>query len=112
MSGASKKIGKAVRSSKTGGKAKVKTNKTKIGGGPEAELSEDEDDLHSFEEYEEGGLESAEKDQLIQDLGSVNVPHERIVHGAEGKSVPRSEMGMDSLIAGAKVRPGKSSFLS
>jgi len=78
-----KKIAKAVR----GGGKGVKTKARTVGDGPEAELSGSEDEISDVE-----------NEQIIHDAV------DRVVEGSEGKSVPKSEIDMTSLISGAKPR--------
>jgi hypothetical protein len=91
---ASKRVAKAVRSGK-GTKSKTK----KIGDGPEAELS-DEEDVVVYPVDGDDGETTPEPEERA--LG------ERVVEGVSGRSIPKNEINMDTLIAGAKPRPGES----
>jgi len=57
--------------------------------GPEAELSEDDDDSECDE----------------HDAVSVVDDGERVIEGVEGKSAPKSEVSMHTLLDNAKARP-------
>jgi len=91
-SSASKRVAKAVRSGKG-----TKTKTRKMGDGPEAELS-DGDDVVVYPVDEDDGETTPEPEERA--LG------ERVVEGVSGKSVPKNEVNMGMLIAGAKPRPG------
>jgi len=93
-SSASKRVAKAVRSGKG-----TKTKTRKMGDGPEAELS-DEGDVVVYPVDEDDGETTPEPEERA--LG------ERVVEGVSGKSVPKNEINMGMLIAGAKPRPGES----
>jgi hypothetical protein len=94
-SSASKRVAKAVRSGKG-----TKTKTRKLGDGPEAELSDEEDVVVYPLDGGEDGETTPEPEERA--LG------ERVVEGVSGKSVPKNEINMGMLIAGAKPRPGES----
>jgi hypothetical protein len=93
-SSASKRVAKAVRSGKG-----TKTKTKKIGDGPEAELS-DEEDVVVYPVDGDDGETTPEPEERAHG--------ERVVEGVSGRSVPKNEVNMDTLIAGAKPRPGES----
>jgi len=68
----------------------MKTRRTVVGG-PEAELSEDDDDV--------------EEEDDVSVVEDTTVAGERVIEGAEGKSEPKSELSMHTLLDGAKLRP-------
>lgn len=107
-SSATKRVAKAVRS---GGKlsSKSKTNNKARLEGPEAERSDEEDDEEIV--YPDGGAEDDDEEcneqETTPEPDEKRVSRERVVLGVEGKSVPKKEIGMDALLAGAKSRPGE-----
>lgn len=95
---ASKRVAKAVRSGKSGS-SKSKTKKT-VGDGPEAELSDDEEVVYPTNgDGDDDGETTPEPEERAKTEG------ERVVEGISGKSVPKNEISMGTLIAGAKPRP-------
>ena len=65
-------------------------------GGPEAELSEDDDE--------------DDNDDDVSVVEEATVAGERVIEGVEGKSAPKSELSMHTLLDGAKLRPGTSTY--
>ncbi|PVF96544.1 hypothetical protein CPB86DRAFT_786904 [Serendipita vermifera] len=95
----SKKLTKAVRGGGGGnnGKGSTKHKKREIGDGPEASLSEGEDDV------DDAGYESPNVRTADEEAGTVD--SKRVIEGVIGKSVPKKEIDMGTLLAGAKHRP-------
>lgn len=80
-------------------KGTMKTRRAAVGG-PEAELSGDDDD----DDCEEEASTSEEEENANVVVGE-SPPGERVIQGVEGKSAPKSEVSMHTLLDGAKLRP-------
>ncbi|KIM26860.1 hypothetical protein M408DRAFT_330423 [Serendipita vermifera MAFF 305830] len=81
-------------------KGTMKTRRAAVGG-PEAELSGDDDD----DDCDEEASTSEEEEENANVVVGESPPGERVIQGVEGKSAPKSEVSMHTLLDGAKLRP-------
>lgn len=67
--------------------------------GPETELSDEDDDE-----------EDEDEDDAVSVVDEGAVLGERVIEGVEGKSAPKSEVSMHTLLDNAKARPRESTL--